>query len=236
ITTLILLVILIAGFMGAYSMNREAFPAVDFAEIKITTIYPGATPEDVEVRVTSKIEKEIREIDGIYEIRSTSQESLSEIVVQIDIDNADQKTVTDEIRRAVDRVVDLPEVLPEPPHFEEMKTTKLPVLEISVVGDVDELELRKVADALEYTLELSDGVSGVSKIGYRDREYRVYLDFEKMEQYHVGFQEVVGAIRANNISQPGGVFESRPYEMAVRTLDEFENVNDVLEIVVRSNL
>lgn len=236
ITTLILLVILIAGIMGAYSMNREAFPSIDFPEIKITTIYPGATPEDVEIRVTSKIENEIREIDGIYEIRSTSQESLSEIVVQIDIDKADQKTVSDEIRRAVDSVVDLPEELPELPHFEQMKSTKIPVFEVSVVGDVDELELRKVADSLENTFEHMDGVSGVDKIGYRDREYRVYLNSEKMEQYHVGYQEVVGAIRANNISQPGGIFESRPYEMAVRTLDEFESVNDVLDIVVRSNL
>lgn len=235
VTSLIVIVIIIAGLMGAYTMNREAFPAVDFAQIKITTVYPGATPEDVEIRVTKKIEDEIREIDGVKEIRSTSQESLSEIIVEVDMDNAVQKVVVDEIQRAVDRVVDLPLELTDPPHFQEMKTTKLPVLEVSVVGEVGEMTLRETADKLKETFELTDGVSGVNKIGYRDREYLVNLDPKKMEQFHIGFQEVINTIRANNINQPGGVFESRPYEMAVRTVDEFKNVDDLQNVVIRSN-
>jgi len=235
VTSLVVIVIVIAGLMGAYTMNREAFPPVDFAQIKITTVYPGATPEDVEIRVTKKIEDEIREIGGIKEIRSTSQESLSEIIVEVDMDNAVQKVVVDEVQRAVDRVGDLPAELTDPPHFQEMKTTKLPVLEVSVVGDVDEITLRETADKLKETFELSDGVSGVDKLGYRDREYRVYLNPKKMERLHVSFEEVVNTIHANNINQPSGVFESRPYEMAIRTVDEFNNVDDLLNLVVRSN-
>ncbi len=236
VTNLILFVIIISGLMGAHSMNREAFPAVDFAQLKITTIYPGATPEDVEIRVTNKLEEEIRGIDGIKKIRSTSQESISEIIVEIDADNAEQKFVTDEIRRAVDRVIDLPKELLEPPRFEEMKTTKLPILEVSVVGNASETVLREISENLKSILEDNSDVSGVDKIGFREREYKILLDPEKLKQFHISFQEVIHSIQTNNISQPAGIFESRPYEMSVRTVDELATVGDLLDTVVRSNL
>jgi multidrug efflux pump subunit AcrB len=236
VVALITVMIVIGGIMSLFSLRRESFPNVDFAQAVIKTFYPGATPEDVEIQVTTKIEDALREIEGIKQVRSVSQEGYSELKISVDIDNVDSREVLDEIQRAVDKVTDLPKEILDPPLFAEMKTKNMPVLEVSVMGNVDERELRRYADYLESIFELNSKVAAINKIGYRDREYRVFVDPLKMERLHISFAEVIRAVGAANINTPGGIFESRPTKMAVRTIGEIKNINELLDIVVRTNL
>ncbi|MDH5541837.1 MAG: efflux RND transporter permease subunit [Nitrospinota bacterium] len=236
VVALITLAIVIGGIISLLAMRREAFPNVDFAMATITTFYPGATPEDVEIQVTKKIEDELRGIEGIKQTRSISQEGYSEITIVVDIDNVSSREVLDEVQRTTDRVVDLPAELPDPPHFNEIKTKHFPVLEVSVLGDVDEEKLRKVADQLEDVFDMNSGVAAVNKIGYREREYRIYIDPVKMGRYHVSFNEVIRAIGASNVDTPGGIFESRPFKKSVRTVGSLKEAEMFLDVVVRTNL
>jgi multidrug efflux pump subunit AcrB len=236
VVLLIMIALVVGGLMSMGSMRREAYPNVDFAQAKVTTRYPGATPEEIEQRITVKIEDELREIDGIKEVRSVSQEGYSEVKSIIDIDKADSRQVIQDCQRAIDQIGDLPADLPDPPLFEEIKTKNMPVLEVSVAGEVDELILRREADRLEATLESDPGVAAVDKIGYRDREYRIYLDPASMRRMHVGFPEVINAVRERIANIPGGTFESRPHEMSVRAMIDIESADDLLDVVVRTNL
>ena len=80
--------------LGAYSLsviNRDMNPQVDFGRMVISTIYPGASPEDVELNVTNKIERELKAISGIKWINSVSAENLSEIRIYIEDDVKDQE-------------------------------------------------------------------------------------------------------------------------------------------------
>lgn len=232
---LLSLIIMLAGIFSLSSLRKEPFPNVNLAVAKITTVYPGATPEDVEELVTQKIEDELREIDGLKEVRSISQLGLSEVKIQVDIDNADVPKVMDELQRAAQRVTDLPVEVEDPPLFEEIKSQTFPILEISLFGDVDEIVLREEVDKLENIVETLPGVASVEKVGYRDREYRVWLDIQKLKQFHIGFDEVVKAIAARNLDLPGGTLESNLNEMTVRASGEVSDPQELLSTVIRTN-
>ncbi len=107
---LISIFILIAGFftLYVYQIRREAFPEVSYDMVVVNTVYPGAPPQEVEKLVTVPIEKELKGVDGIERMQSTSIENSSNILLEINQDVKDKDKVVDDIREAVDRVRDLP--------------------------------------------------------------------------------------------------------------------------------
>src|SRR5690606_14649508 len=108
--------------------NRNQFPEVDLATMLVTTVYPGASPKDVEQNVTRLIEDELKSVAGISSYKSVSGENISTVVVEIDIDNPDKQSVKDDIRRAVDRVTDLPEEISGRPQVRDLKSSEIPVM------------------------------------------------------------------------------------------------------------
>jgi len=125
---LLTFILIVVGAVIAIRMNKEAFPNVDFDIVSISTIYPGASPEEVEKLVTNPIEEVIKEVDGIKEYRSGSLENRSGIVITIDPDVEDTSKVVDDIRSAVDRVEDLPDDAEEP-IITEVTSARQPVIQ-----------------------------------------------------------------------------------------------------------
>lgn len=236
IATLLTIVIVISGILNLISMKREAFPNVNFAQATITTYYPGATPEDVEVLITKKIEDALRGNSGIKQLTSVSQEGFSEVKIKVDLDNVDAVQEMTEIQREVDRISDLPNDLPEAPKFTEIKTEQMPILEISVLGDVDYDRLRDIADDLEDSIEITEGVSGINKIGYLQKELKLLLEPDKMASQHVSFDEVIRSIGEHNVNMPGGILESIPLEKSVRIESKLEKPTLLNNVIIRTNL
>ena len=124
--------------LGAGSLatiKRDSYPNVEFGELLITTAYPGASPEDVELNVTNKIEKELKEVTGIKRYQSWSQENVSTVHVVIDPDE-DEDDVEREVREAVARVTDLPREVKESPLVTELGTKVIPMIEVGLAGDI----------------------------------------------------------------------------------------------------
>ena len=112
---LMTLLVLLVGSYSLMNINRDINPQVDFGRMLIVTVFPGASPQDVELNVTNKIERELKTVSGLKWTNSVSMENRSEIYLFIDDDIRDQKSVKDEVRRAVDQVTDLPpEVIKRP--------------------------------------------------------------------------------------------------------------------------
>ena len=122
------------GIFTLSSINRTQFPNVDLGEMFITTPYPGASAEDVELNVTNKIEKQLKGVVGIKRYTSRSEENLSFIHVVLDGDVDDGDAVKDDIREAVNRIPDFPEELVDRPRIKEIKTSIFPILEIGLYG------------------------------------------------------------------------------------------------------
>ena len=232
---LISVIILIIGMIVLFGLNREVFPNVAFDMVSITTTYPGATPLDIEKLITVPIEKELKEVDGIKEINSTSAMSASLIYVKIDPDESDKQKVIRDIQSAVDRVKDLPADILEDPIVSEITSKQYPIIEVSLSGDMSEHKLREYADALEDDLEDIDGVARIKKSGYRDREVQVLVDYDKMEEYYVSIDEIEQALAMRNISIPAGKIDTQTTEYSVRTTGEFETADEVANVIIRAN-
>ena len=232
---LISVIIIIVGLMVVVGMNREVFPNVAFDMVSINTTYPGATPEDMEKLVTVPIEKEIKEVDGVKEINSTSAMNLSLIMVKIDPDESDKQKVIRDLQSAVDRVRDLPRDIYEDPIVTEVTSKTYPVIEVSISGDMTEQKLQEYTDALEDELEDIEGVARLNKSGYRDREMQILVDHEKMREYYVSIDEIGEALSSRNISIPAGKLDTETTEYSIRTTGEFETADEVGNVIIRAN-
>jgi len=232
---LVSILIIIFGLIVVVGMNREVFPNVDFDIVSVTTVYPGATPLDIEKLISVPIEKELKEVDGIKEIKSSSAAGASFIVVKLDPDEQDKKKVVNDIQTAVDRVKDLPKDIYEDPIVVEVSSKQYPVIEVSISGNMREKKLQYYADGLEDLLEDIKGVAKINKSGYRDRELQVHLDPVKMREKYVSFDEIEGALSSRNISVPAGEINTKTTEYSIRTTGEFSTAKEVENIIIRAN-
>ncbi|MDP8253511.1 MAG: efflux RND transporter permease subunit [Candidatus Kaelpia aquatica] len=233
---LISVFILIAGFYTLFisKIKKEAFPEVSFDTVIITTAYPGAAPNEVEKLVTTPIEKELKGVDGIEEFSSSSTDNLSSILVEISSDAKDKDKVIDDIQKAVDRVRGLPNEVKEDPRVTEITSGEIPVIKIALSGDMSEWDLQKDAENLEDILEDIEGVSSISKSGWRNKEIWVEVDPDKIKEYQISLEEIMAALGKRNISIPAGKIRSHE-EFSIRTTGEFYTVDEIENVVIRAN-
>ena len=223
------------GIGGLMQLNTEAFPSVEIGAVQITTTYPGASAEDIESKITKPIEDEIRGINGLKEVKSTSQPGLSRIVTQVDIDNYSVEEVVSDLQRAVDRTPGLPADLDNPPSFLEMKTSEFPVIELVVTGAENTRQRNEIADELSEELEDINGVKGVELVGYHERQFNIQLDQDLLNRYHVGLNEVIAKIRAQNVTIPAGNLEQGSSLQLLKVEGKMGSVEELENLVIRSN-
>ncbi len=233
----ITVLILVFGLIKGLNMNKEAFPAVDFKNVVVSTIYPGASPRDVELFVTDPIEKEIATVAGIEEMRGSSIEGRSSIIVKLDPDeNEDEvRDIINNITRAVARVSDLPNDLPNPPTVIEMESARFPIITVSLSGDLGYEELDRQADIIAERLERISDVSSVVRLGDREKEFWVEVNPEKLDRYNISLGQVVDTLKKRNVNLPGGALQTQDKEFLVRTVGEVNSSEQISNIIIRAN-
>jgi multidrug efflux pump subunit AcrB len=233
--TLITFFVITAGIINLRTIKKEGVPQVDQKLLRITTLYPGASPEDVELNVTIPIEDALKGVDGIDKYDSVSAENYSKIWVHLDKDAANPEKIKADIRSAVDSVSDLPKEVKDRPNIWEWKISNMGILQMGVFsGTLPEKQLRVRANDLKKKILALPRVSKNYEGGIRDREIHIKLNLKKLNEYHIAFEEVVQAIKANNIQISGGMLESYNAEKAIVTFAKFKGLFDVENIIVRS--
>jgi len=225
---------IIAGLIAAFTMSREAFPNVSMDIVMINTAYPGSSAVEVEKLVTIPIEKELREVDDIDEMKSSSVEGLSAIILKLSPDVKNKDKIVTDIQRAVDRVKGLPDDA-EDPLVMERNTKNIPVISVALSGDMAEGALQDMAESLEDRMLDIDGVATVWRYGWRDREIWVEVDPEKLREYHMSIEEVMESLKKRNISVPGGSLTQGASELNIRTTGEFSTAEEIKDVVIRAN-
>jgi len=226
--------VIIIGLMVSLGMNKEVFPNVAFDNVTVMTTYAGATPVDVEKLITVPIEKELKQVDGIKEIQSSSAVGFSYIRIKLDPDESNKQKVIRDIQSAVDKVKDLPKDVDDP-IVTEITSKQYPVIEVSLSGDMTEQNLQEHADTLEDVLEDIPGVARARKSGYRDREIQILVDPKKMRDLYVSFDEIEKALAARNISMPAGKMDTETTEYSIRTVGEFLTAQEIEDVIIRAN-
>ncbi|MGE3707952.1 MAG: efflux RND transporter permease subunit, partial [Vicinamibacterales bacterium] len=215
-TVLILTLTVIGGF-SFYRLGVDQFPKVDFPMVVITTIQPGAAPEQIETEVTDKIEEAVNTISGIDELRSTSSEGVSVVFVSFLLEkNTD--VAAQEVRDKINSVLPLLPRTIEQPRVEKFDPDAIPVLSISVTANKPVRDVTEYVDkVLRRQLESVSGVGQVLVLGGRQRQVNVWLDADRLRSYNLTVTDVARALQAQNIEIPGGRVDQGQQSMTLRT-------------------
>lgn len=225
---------IIIGVIAVLNLNREVFPNVPFDIVTVSVSYPGATAEDVEKLITSPIEKELKEVDDIDEIRSVSGDNIVTMYLKMNPDASDKNKIVNDVQRAVDTVKDLP-ARADDPVVKEINMKVIPVIEVALSGEVGERELQGYAESLEDLVLNLPEVARVQRRGWRDREIWVEIDPKKLKEYYISLEEIMLALRAKNLNLPAGTMRGVESEYIVRTSGEFLTKEDIEETIIRAN-
>lgn len=231
LVNLLMFSILVIGILAAMRLPLELFPSIKLDLITITTVFPGASAEDVEKLVTIPIEDEINDISGIKVVRSTSSEGLSSVVAELETGEDTQKLAQD-IRSEVSRIRGkLPEDADDP--IVKEFDASFPLISVAIAGEVPRETLRSYALLLENELKLVGGVDSIITSGLGDPAFWIYVSPDKLRQYGISIEEVASVVDRKNLDLPGGSVEQGGTEFLVRVTGRVQQVEDLLNIPVR---
>jgi CzcA family heavy metal efflux pump len=227
-----LVAVVIAGSLAYSTLPRESFPDIEIPNILVYTVWPGASPTDVESQLTDELERELQGLEGIKQITSTSTESVSvvnvEFVSGVDLDFALQK-VRDRVNLAK---AEFPADAEEP-ILRELNFSDVPILQVHLSGDVGPVELRRLAKELQDEVEAIPGVLRATLVGGVEREVQVDVDPERLRLYGASLDDVLDAIRDENVSIPGGELTLKGQTLALRVPGEVKDPLAVEQFVVK---
>ena len=223
--------ITIAGLVSYRAIPKESFPETEIPLVVVNTLYPGVSPADMESLVTRKIEEELNTISDIKELTSTSVEGYSSVTAEFEtstnMDEALQK-----VREKVDLVhPDLPSDA-EDPVITEITMSDAPVMQVNLAGGYGLVRLKELGEELQERIESIPAVLRVGLRGGLEREVKVDVNLSRLQHYNVSFDDVISAIRQENVNVPGGSINVNGMKYLVRVDGEFDDPAVIGSLVV----
>jgi len=201
--TVIILALVVIGAFSYLKLGVDRFPNVEFPFVTVTTILPGAAPEEVETEVTDKIEEAVNTISGIDELYSFSSENVSVLQIGFDLEK-DGDVAAQEVRDKVSAILgDLPNDV-ESPIVQKLDPAAAPIVSLALNSDQLPIpQLTVLADEdIRRHLESIPGVGEVRISGGLEREVRVFLQPERMQSVGVSVPEIMAALQRQNLEAP----------------------------------
>ncbi|MCH7398124.1 efflux RND transporter permease subunit [Belliella sp. DSM 107340] len=235
-TSIVILVFIISvlGLMAYKTMPKESFPEIVIPTVYVGTAYPGNSPVDMENLITRPIEKELKGINNIKVIKSTSVQDFSSIVVEFNPGVEISKAIQD-VKDAVDKSKsELPNDLDRDPDVIEVNTSDFPIMNVNISGNYTQEELKKFGEYLEDEIEKLPEISKAELRGTIEREIRIDADIFKMEALGVSFSDISDAVSQENITISGGNVLAGDFRRALRITGEFEKAEEILDIIIKT--
>ena len=229
-----LTLLLLGGFYSYKLLNYELIPKFEVNVVTISTIYPGASPSEVESTVTKRIEDAVSALENIKKIQSYSYESLSVVVVQLTND-ANVDNTLNEAQRKINAIrANLPTDAKEP-SLSKFSLSDLPIVSIGVTSKLSSQELYDLVDKkIQPELSRVPGVAQVNIIGGRKREIRVNIDAKKLEGYGISIGQIQQLIAASNLEIPAGKIKTRENSTSIRLLGKIQDVAQLRNLTLAS--
>ena len=231
---IVLFTILTLGGLLSYSMmGYELIPKFETNVVTISTVYPGASPSEVETSVTRKIEDAVGSLENVKKVESSSYESLSVISVTLNT-GADVNYALNDAQRKVNAILaDLPDDA-DPPSLQKFSLDDLPIMTLSITSD--KLNNKDLYDLLDKKIEpifsRVNGVAEVDLVGGQEREIQVSLDEKKMQGYGLAIADVQQAILSSNLDFPTGALKTRTSRSTIRLSGKYKDVAEMNNLVV----
>ena len=223
--------ITIAGLIAYQVIPRESFPEIEIPMIAVNTIYPGVTPADIESLITRPLEDELSTISDIKDLTSTSVEGYSSIVAEFEA-TANLEGALQKVREKVDLAkAELPAEA-EDPSIIEFNFSEMPIMQVNLSGQYGLVRLKELGEEMQDRVEQIPGVLRADIRGGREREVRVDVHLDRLQFYGLEIQDVIDAIRDENVNIPGGSIDVGPLQYLVRVAGEFDDPMIIQDLVV----
>ena len=231
VTTLAIVLVLAAGIFTYRTLPVELFPEIEFPLVTVTTFYPSANPEAVAKEVTEPIENTMSGLDGLESVQSFSSENRSIILASFEF-GTDMTEVESNISSSINGI-SFPDGV-STPLVGRINPDSFPVLQLSVSGDRELVELQEILDS-RILPEISgiDGVFRVEVTGEVRRQAQIVVDPAKMREKGVSLFQVSQALRENSVAFPGGAISNGTGQvLPIKTTSSYESLDDLRNLVV----
>jgi HAE1 family hydrophobic/amphiphilic exporter-1 len=234
-SVMLFLGVAIFGIISLVKLPLELFPPIEYPQLTVFTEYANAAPQEIETLLTKPVEEALGTVAGVRAIRSISKEGVSLVFAEfgwdqnMDFASLKVREKVDLIKARLPRDASEPLVVPFNP-FE------MPVMQLSVTGvRRSPVELRRIAvEIIKAELEKLEGVASASVEGGLEREIIIEVNQAKLLDYNVPILDVSDAITNSNLNYPAGTIKESFYEYLIRTIGEFESIEEIREVAVKS--
>ncbi len=235
--TLIVVIFAALSVLGIYSytqLSYELLPKITPPVITIATVYPGASPNEVETSVTKPIEDAISTLDEIDAVNSTSTEGVSFVMVNF-LQSADIDVSLQNAQRKVNEILSKLPSDAKSPTLSKFALDEIPVLRMGVTSTLPSTEFYQfIKDRIQPRLAKLEGVGQITLVGGDEREIKVNLDADKIHSYGLSILQVVQAVKSSNLDYPTGKIEDSKNQLVVRIAGKLKSVDDLRNLVIAS--
>jgi len=242
----LIIITAIAGILSFVMMPKSFFPELTPNRIYINVSYPGASPEEIEEGITTRIEESLNGVEGIEEIMSVSSENMSKVTVEV-YEGFDIDEVLQDVKNSVDAIYSFPEGA-EKPTIRKQKSRGMGgmgnmVGYYALTGPnslllLEENErlflLKEKSDKIEHDLLNDDEISQIQVIGYAPTIISVEIYEDSLRKHNMTFDIVSAAIKRSNIDISGGSIKTQKEEIIIRSNNRHTTSKEIQEIVVFS--
>jgi multidrug efflux pump subunit AcrB len=229
----VIIAFFIFGIVGALSLKSSFFPLTDSKNISINITYPGASPQEIEEGIVLKIEDNLKGLEGVDRVTSTSRENSGSINVEIE-KGRDVDFMLLQVKNAVDRVPTFPTGM------EPLVVSKLEVvrqtISFAISGDnIPLVTLKQIGRQIENDIRAIDGISQISISGYPEEEIEIAVNENNLLAYGMSFTEVAQAVSNANILVTGGNIKTDSEEYLIRANNRSYYGDELSNLIIRAD-
>lgn len=234
----IIIITALAGILSLTMIPKSFFPEMSPNKIYINVSYPGASPEEIEEGITTRIEESLNGIEGIEEITSKSSENMSSVTIET-YDGADIDEVLQNVKNSIDAIYSFP-LGAEKPTIQKQKSRGMGGIGnivgfYSLSGPNDLWKLKELSDKIEKDLLEDDAISQLRVIGYPPIIISVEIKEEELLRHNLTFDIISTAIKRSNIDISAGSIKTNKDEIVIRSNSRSTKIEDIKEIIVYAN-
>jgi len=221
------------GVVGYLRLPLDLLPDISYPSLTVQTDFPDTAPAEVENLVTRPVEEAVGVLRGLHSVHSVSRPGVSEVTLEFEW-GSDMDLLLLDVREKLDRLV-LPEDADDPVVL-RFDPSLDPILRIALGGTGDLRESRKIADrTLKQAFETITGVASARIKGGLEEEIQIEVDQERLAAMGVSYDRIRQVVGASNINQPGGSLQGTNSQYLIRTVNEFDNVEEIGDLVIATN-
>src|SRR3954449_13209826 len=230
--TMLVLSLVVVGIFCYFGLGVDLFPKVDIPTVAVIVANPGASPEEIETEITKKVEDAVNTISMVDEVRSTSSEGQSLVLITFELaKNGD--VAAQEVQNKLSPIIpNLPQTAKEP-IVVKFDPDAAPIMQIAVSAPRSLRDVTMIADRqIKQKLENAKGVGQITIVGGARRELHVLVDPDRLRSYNLTITDVFNAVRAQNLELPGGNLSAGAKEFNVRTTGRVADAAQFNQITV----